>query len=122
GEADDSEPAEAHTREGEIEIDSSTTPVWRTMGLVTDALLDSGTAFSRADQCVVLRGQDLVPLTTPQALAGHLNQCVEFYYCEPKSGGYRPLSHTLANTWLHNAAQLERLPAIRLFSRNPVYT
>lgn len=78
--------------------------------------------YTRANQLVVVNGESISPILSPAELTGLLNQYVEFYFIHKEAGEYRPLPTTCANTWLINAHQRNRLPAIKLFSRNPVYT
>ncbi len=54
-------------------------------------------------------------------LTGLLNQHVEFYFVNEDGGEYKPLPTSYANT-CSKVGQRERLPAIRLFSHNPIYT
>ena len=78
--------------------------------------------FSRSEQLVVVRDQSIRPVLSSVELTGLLNQHVEFYFVSDDCGEYKPLPSAYANTWLNNAGQRERLPVIKLFSRNPVYT
>lgn len=105
-----------------IVIDESINPITQTLRRITDTLLNQQTTYTRAGQCVALRGQDLVVIGTFNELAGHLNQYVEFYFRDEKAGQYRPLPANYGNTWLNNPSELERLPHIKLFTRNPVYS
>lgn len=118
---DDSAERPRHTRET-IEVDVVTHPVLATLQHVTDILLKSGTTFSRASQCVALRSNNLSYVGSSQELAGHLNQFAEVFFLEEQTGGYRPLPAAYGNTWLNNATELARLPDLKLFTRNPVYT
>ncbi len=105
-----------------IAIDSRTTPVSTTMGQITEHLLATGNCFNRAEQLVVVRDQSISPVLSSVELTGLLNQHVEFYFVSDEGGEYKPLPSAYANTWLNNAGQRERLPVIKLFSHNPVYT
>lgn len=118
---DDGTERPRHTRET-IEVDVVTHPVLATLQEVTNVLLKSGTTFSRASQCVALRSNNLSYVSSSQELAGHLNQFAEVYFLEEDTGGYRPLPAAYGNTWLNNATELARLPDLKLFTRNPVYT
>ena len=112
------EPEERRT----ITIDSRSTPVASTMGQITDRLLSTGSCFNRMEQLVVVREQSISPVLSSAELTGLLNQHVEFYFVNEDGGEYKPLPTSYANTWLNNVGQRERLPAIRLFSHNPIYT
>jgi hypothetical protein len=105
-----------------IVIDESINPIIRTLRRITDTLLNRKTTYTRAGQCVALRGQDLAVIGNSNELAGHLNQYVEFYFRDEEAGQYRPLPANYGNTWLNNPSELERLPHIKLFTRNPVYS
>ncbi len=105
-----------------ITIDSRSTPVSSTMGQITDRLLATGSCFNRVEQLVVVREQSISPVLSSAELTGLLNQHVEFYFVNEDGGEYKPLPTSYANTWLNNVGQRERLPAIRLFSHNPIYT
>lgn len=105
-----------------IAIDSRSTPVASTMGQITDRLLATGSCFNRVEQLVVVREQSISPVLSSAELTGLLNQHVEFYFVNEDGGEYKPLPTSYANTWLNNVGQRERLPAIGLFSHNPIYT
>jgi hypothetical protein len=117
---------EQHTEESEeqrtITIDSRSTPVASTMDQITERLLATGSCFNRVEQLVVVREQSISPVLSSAELTGMLNQHVEFYFVNDDGGEYKPLPSSYANTWLNNVGQRERLPAIRLFSHNPIYT
>lgn len=103
-------------------VEPSSTPVGDTMRLITKRLLTAGTCFSRADQLVLVRDNAITPVLSAAELAGLLNQYVEFYFLDGEEGQYKPLPTNYANTWLHHHEQRSRLPAIKLFTRNPVFT
>jgi hypothetical protein len=105
-----------------IVVKPASTPVADTLRQVTDQLLSTGNCFSRADQLVVIHDQTITPILSSPELAGLLNQHVEFYFVEDDAGQYKPLISAYANTWLHQRVERGRLPVIRLFTRNPVYT
>ncbi len=105
-----------------IAIDARTTPVATTMGQITEQLLTTGCCFNRVEQLVVVRDQSITPILSAAELTGLLNQHVEFFFVGDNGGEYKPLTPAYANTWLNNANQRERLPAIKLYSHNPIYT
>ncbi len=105
-----------------IVVDPTTMPVADTLQKVTDQLLSTGNCFSRADQLVVIHDQSIAPVLSSPELAGLLNQHVEFYFVDDQAGQYKPLPPAYANTWLNNRIETCRLPVIKLFTRNPVYT
>jgi len=105
-----------------IVVAPQATPVAKTMHEITSRLAASKCCYTRANQLVVVNGESISPILSPAELTGLLNQYVEFYFIHKEAGEYRPLPTTYANTWLNNAHQRNRLPAIKLFSHNPVYT
>ncbi len=105
-----------------ISIDARTTPVATTMSQISEQLLATGSCFNRVEQLVVVRDQSISPILSSVELTGLLNQHVEFYIVSDDGGEYKPLPTAYANTWLNNAGQREKLPSIKLFSHNPVYT
>lgn len=114
--------AVANSRLPVIEVDPSKTPLQSTLSEVTQTLLDSGECFQRASQCVVVAGNDLRPLITNVELGGYLSQKTEFVYVNGRGlPEYKPLSSVHGNTWLNNPSEVNRLPKLKLFSRNPVY-
>jgi hypothetical protein len=115
---DDSDGIERPT----IQVATQTTPVGATMGRITDHLLAAGNCFSRADQLVVVNNEAISPILSTPELGGLLNHYVEFYFIGDETGEYKPLPLAYGNTWLNHPGERARLPAIKLFSRNPVYT
>lgn len=105
-----------------IIVDPSTMPVGDTLRQVTDKLLAAGNCFLRAEQLVVINGHQILPILSPPELAGLLNQHVEFYFVGDESGEYKPLPAAYANTWLHQHVERGRLPVVKLFTHNPVFT
>lgn len=105
-----------------IVVHAQETPVATTMQQITSRLAASNCCYTRANQLVVVNGESISPILSPAELAGLLNQYVEFYFIKKEIGEYKPLPTSYANTWLNNTHQRNRLPAIKLFSRNPVYT
>jgi hypothetical protein len=105
-----------------ILVASATTPVRDTLHQVTERLLATGRCFIRAEQFVVVHNDMITPILSSPELAGLLNEYVEFFYVDEDGGEYKPLTPAYANTWLNQRAERSRLPVIRLFTRNPVYT
>ena len=105
-----------------IVVHPQETPVATTMQQITSRLASSDCCYTRANQLVVVNGESISPILSPAELTGLLNQYVEFYFIKKEMGEYKPLPTSYANTWLNNSHQRNRLPAIKLFSRNPVYT
>jgi hypothetical protein len=118
----DGQQADESEERRTITIDSRSTPVATTMDQITDRLLATGSCFNRVEQMVVVREQSISPVLSSAELTGLLNQHVEFYFVNDDGGEYKPLPSSYANTWLNNVGQRERLPVIRLFSHNPIYT
>lgn len=56
-------------------------------------------------------------------LAGIVNEFVEVVVCPAdKEATFRPLPAEYGNTWLNRISEFSRLPVVRLYSKNPVYT
>ncbi|MFZ1936147.1 MAG: hypothetical protein WCB27_13115 [Thermoguttaceae bacterium] len=106
-----------------ILVDTEIMPVGDTLHQVTDRLLATGNCFTRVEQLVVVNGETISPILSSPELAGLLNQHVEFFFVvDDETGEYKPLPPAYGNTWLNNHVERGRLPVIRLFTRNPVYT
>jgi len=105
-----------------IVFDSAKMRVAWLMQQVTDRLIAAGTYFNRADQPVAVSGERITAILHSAELAGLLNQHVEFYYFGDEEGQFKPLLPAHGNTWLNHPAERSRLPEIKLFSRNPVYS
>ena len=102
-------------------IDTSMTPVGDTLHEITDQLLATGRCFSRSDQLVVVHGTSITPILASKELAGLFNQYAELFFVDEKGGEYKPLPANYGNTWLHQRAERDRLPLLKLFSRNPLF-
>jgi hypothetical protein len=63
-----------------------------------------------------------MPILSSHGRAGLLNQHVEFFFVDDEAGQYKPLPPAYGNTWLNQRAERSRLPVIKLFTRNSVYT
>lgn len=105
-----------------IWIDTSIDTVARTLAKVTDRLLAAGNCFMRADQPIVINNQQITPILSSAELAGLLNPLVEFYFVSEDSAEFKPLPPAYANTWLNQPVERARLPTIKLFTRNPVFS
>jgi len=105
-----------------IFVSPATTPVAHTMRRITDVLLETKRCYSRAEQLVVVKDDVATPVLSAAELAGLLNSRVEFYFEEEGSGSFRPLPQNYGNTWLNQPNERSRLPKIKLFTHNPVYT
>jgi hypothetical protein len=105
-----------------IVVDSATMPVADTLCQVTDKLLAAGNCFNRTEQLVVINDQRISPVLSSPELAGLLNQHVEFYFVDEEAGEYKPFPPAYANTWLNHYVERARLPIIKLFTHNPVFT
>lgn len=105
-----------------IVIDSARMHVRELMRQISDRLLAANDCFLRLGQCVVINGEEIQTLLTAPELAGKLNHHVEFFFAEERGGGYKPLPTSLGNTWLHHPGERVRLPEIKLFTRNPVFS
>jgi hypothetical protein len=105
-----------------IPVQPATTPVAETMRQITDRLLEVGGCYSRVEQLVVVRDDSITPVLSAAELAGLLNHHVEFYFIDEEGGEYKPLPASYGNTWLNHPGERGRLSAIKLFTRNPVFT
>jgi hypothetical protein len=105
-----------------ILIDPTTTPVSETMRRITDRLLEVGGCYRRVEQLVVVRDGRITSILSTAELAGLLNHHVEFYFVDAEGGEFKPLPASYGNIWLHHPGERPRLPAIRLFTRNPVFS
>lgn len=105
-----------------IFVDAGTTPIARTLARITDFLIAAKDCFLRCEQLVVIHRELITTVLSPPELAGLLNQHVEFYFVDEEGGEYRPLTAPYAHTWLNHRLERARLPEIKLFTRNPVFT
>jgi hypothetical protein len=105
-----------------IQVDPASTPVGVTMGRITDHLLAAGNCFRRVDQLVLVDKESISPILSSPELAGLLNFHVEFYFIGEESGEYKPLPPAYGNTWLNHPGERARLPIVKLYTHNPVYT
>lgn len=125
--ADGSDPAGLDELRGEdarptIHIDATTTPVGDTLRRVTDCLVGAKDCFIRCEQLVVIHRDSITSILSPPEFAGLLNQHVEFFYVDEEGGEYRPLTPAYGSTWLNQRVERARMPEIKLFTRNPVFT
>ncbi len=114
-------PEEASERPT-IEIEPSITPLAESLAQMTTHLLRSGDCYARADQLVRIRNDAVLPILSNAELAGLISEFVELRFIDRNGGGFKPLPTSYGTTWLHNARELARLPAIALYTRNPVFT
>ncbi len=105
-----------------IRVDPTCIPVGDTMHQITNLLLKVGGCYSRVDQLVIIRDETIAPILSCAELGGLLNHHAEFYFIRDEGGEYKPLPASYGNTWLHHPGERQRLPNIKLFTRNPVYT
>jgi hypothetical protein len=105
-----------------IEVIPAIMPIGDTLRQVTDVLLGTKESFTRSDQLVVVNNSQITSILTSNELKGLLSQYVEFFFVDKEKGEFRPLPPDLGNTWLCNHVERGRLPAIKLFTNNPVYT
>jgi hypothetical protein len=72
---------------------------------------------------VIIRRGRLVPILKPEHLIGVLNEFAEVLISTGDGSGiYKPLPKEYASVWLNRISEIERLPEVRLYTRNPVYT
>ncbi len=105
-----------------ITIDESTTFVGETLSAVTNCMIATGGCCSRADQTVFIHDDKILSILNSAELAGLLNQFVEFCIETEKKSEYKPFPTSYSNTWLNNHIELSRLPLIKAYVHNPVYS
>ncbi|MBP3954761.1 hypothetical protein J8F10_05620 [Gemmata sp. G18] len=121
---DANQPGHEGTRAGarpEIVIEPATTPVARTMCALTDVLIGTRECYHRAGQLVRVTGTAIKPVLSAPELAGLLNHHAEVLVVGTQGSEYKPLPVNYANTWLNHPGEAARLPAIALFTQNPVF-
>jgi len=119
---DDAAVSDFNTGRPVIRVDPSIMQVGDTLHKVTDRLLAAGNCFNRAQQLVAINDLQIHTILSAPELAGLLNQHVEFYFINKDAGEFKPFPPAYANTWLNHDIEQSRLPLIKLYSRNPVYT
>ncbi|MBX3399486.1 MAG: hypothetical protein KF873_12150 [Gemmataceae bacterium] len=119
---DDGPGPESARERPTIEIVPAVTPIAETLAQMTHHLLQSKECFTRADQLVRIRNDAVFPILSNAELAGLISELVELRFIDRNGGSFKPLPTSYGSTWLHNVRELTRLPAIALFTRNPVFT
>lgn len=104
-----------------IDVVPATMQIGEILHQATDVLLGSKTAFTRADQLVVVNNSNISAVLCSNKLKGLLSEHVEFRFHENDKSEFRPFPPDYGNTWLNNQVERARLPAIKLFTNNPVY-
>jgi hypothetical protein len=108
---------------GRIYIRPESQPVSEVVLKITESLLSSGELFVRAEQAVMIRPNRITPILKAGQLSGILNQYAEVIVCpNDKAPAFKPLPAEYANVWLNRISEFEKLPVVRLFTKNPVYT
>jgi hypothetical protein len=107
---------------GSIIHDPKQTSVDELMRQITDKFLESGRFYSRAGMLTMIRDDSFNAVGGSRELAGLLNSCAEFILVERKAQKYEPLPEKYGNTWINRHDQIAKLPEVKLFTRNPVYT
>lgn len=121
GQPVESGPGHAHGRRT-IFVYRGMSEVGDTLREMTGILLVAKNCFVRADQLIVIHGDHITSILGPAELAGLLSEHAEFYISSEEGGEFKPLPTAYASTWLNNHVERIRLPNIKLFTRNPVYT
>ena len=120
---DDAEPWKPRADDGDlIVIRPDIQPVCEVVQAITNCLLSGGELFLRTGQPVIIRRGSIVPILKPQNLIGALNEFAEVLIGTGDMQTYEPLPVKYANVWLNRISEFEKLPEVRLFTRNPVYT
>ncbi len=104
-----------------IVIDPSV-PVSETMRQITDVFIAAKNCFRRAGDFVRVVDDACIAVSSTAELAGILNAHAEVQINHAKGTEFKPLPVSYGNTWLHHPSELPRLPAISLFTLNPVFT
>lgn len=111
---------------GLILIDPENKPVSEVVEAVTNCLLSGGELFNRTGQPVIIRRGSITPILSSRQLSGIINEFSEVVVVTLTKDGekshYKPLPTDYANVWLNRISEFEKLPIVRLFTRNPVYT
>lgn len=97
-------------------------PVRETMRQITDVFIAAKNCYRRAGDFTRVVDDVCLGVTTTAELAGALNTHVEVQVRHGKNAEYKPLPAPYGNTWLHHPGEKSRLPEIRLFTSNPVFT
>ncbi|WP_339907188.1 hypothetical protein [Symmachiella dynata] len=98
-------------------------PISLVFDQITDRLVSAGYCFTRADHLVAMRNDgNITTVVDSKGLAGLLSEMAECHFAGGEAGKYKTLPTNYGDTWLHNYHQRKRLPEIKLFTRNPVYT
>ncbi|HEV3383227.1 MAG TPA: hypothetical protein VG097_00350 [Gemmata sp.] len=105
-----------------LSIDPQLTEVSVTMREITGVLVAAGKCYRRAGQLVRITDTNIIPVLLQSELAGLLNHYVEFVVVNGKRREYKPLPSSYASIWLNHPEEITRLPEIKLFTQNPVYT
>ncbi len=105
-----------------IEIDESTTFVGDTLHAVTNIMVATGGCYRRADQTVAIHDDKILSILNSAELTGLLSQFVEFSIRKDDNYEFKPFPSTYAKTWLNNHIELSRLPLIKAYVHNPVYS
>ncbi|QDT55937.1 hypothetical protein Pan44_39850 [Caulifigura coniformis] len=100
-------------------------PVASVMKQITDVFVAARNTFTRTGTPVRFHNETLEPLEDAAQLAGLLNSQAEVAIVHVGEDSFRqefkPLPPQYGNTWLHHPTELARLPAIRLFTKAPVF-
>lgn len=105
-----------------IEIDESTTFVGDTLHAVTNLMVATGGCYRRADQTVAIHDDKILSILNSAELTGLLSQFAEFSIQKEEKSEFKPFPTAYANTWLNNHVELSRLPVIKSYVNNPVYS
>ncbi len=117
------DPSPALSATKHILIEPAVQPVGDVVKAITDCLLGSNEVFNRADQAVLIRGENIVPILKACQLSGVVNEFAEVVVCPgDKEPTFRPLPAEYGNVWLNRISEFAKLPIVRLYTKNPVYT
>lgn len=105
-----------------VTINPAKVPVEASLAMITDRLVESGECYLRSDQLVRIRSGEIDAVLGANELAGLISYYSEVRIVSQDGSEYRPLPSNYSSTWLANPGESERLPPIRLFTLNPVYT
>ncbi len=106
-----------------IVIRPNSQPVAEVVESITNCLLAAGQLFVRTDQPVIIRPGTITPILNSRQLSGIINEFAEVLISTgEESSIYRPLPTEYGNVWLNRISVFEKLPKVRIFTRNPIYT
>jgi hypothetical protein len=122
GNTDDVEPqSQPQHKRPVIVVNPQNTQVHKTIRQITDCLIESHKCFQRNGQLVAIDADKVTAILESKDFVSLANQFMEFWWIGKELAEYKTLPSSYANVWLGSSLELDRLPALRLFSRGPVF-